>query len=146
MKPSLTAHERQAFVLALRLSRERRTREAIGEFERVLKKYPHAAKAWLLLGRLYRKCGEFGQAANAGRMAVQLRPQKELPSLLLFHSLLQARRATEAIAEAKRFLLQVEQGAICKPDTIKVYRDWIEERSPQSLLSDYLKSEGRKTR
>lgn len=139
MPRPVTTAEAQAFELAKRLKREGRIRESIDEHLRVLKIYPHVANAWLVLGRLYWEVDQYDEAVRAGQMAVQLRPKRELASLLLFHSLLSTGRVAEAIEEARRFLGQLEHGAPCEADTIAVYRMWTEEEDGDSLYAAYRK-------
>ncbi len=115
------------FDRGFQLRDEARTDEAIDAFRRALERCPWAVKGWLVLGSLYRKRREYAEAVACFQAAVALRPDKELCSLGLFHSLIDAGRYAEGAAEAARFLDEVEKGAKCPVETRQMYRDWIED-------------------
>jgi predicted Zn-dependent protease len=82
-----------------------------GELERALetlvpltKLYPDYPAVFGALGGIYHSKGDHLKAAECFRRVVQLSPTRELPSLGLFHSLLELGHVEEALSEMKRFL------------------------------------------
>lgn len=78
--------------------------EAARILEAIVKKYPKEAPLWWYLGGIYvYDLKKPRKAIPAFRQAVQLTPKSERASLGLFHSLWDANRISEALAEIKRF-------------------------------------------
>ena len=81
---------------------------SVSELEALRESYPDEIRVLIMLGGAYYENGQPVQAAACMETVVQQRPTLELSSLVLFHSLLDLGRKSDAIAEAHRFLAIAE--------------------------------------
>ena len=124
------------FVLGMEFKAAGKYVEAAQAFEEGLTDQPDYAPAWWLLGGIYWTLGDYARSIDSCRRAVELRPRNEKASIGLFQSLLDAGQVEEAIAEARRFLVELEGGASCTAQTARLYRDY--DRDGVVLAAEWL--------
>jgi len=78
--------------------------DAMEVLQPLIMKYPAHAGLWLFSGHLHKEAKEYSYAIQCFAKATTLRPDHELASLGLFHSLWKNGLQVEALQEAERFL------------------------------------------
>lgn len=122
-------------IRGVELSGAGRFEEAIEALKKGLAEQPNYAKGWWLLGGIYWQLGRYTEALTCRRHAVQLRPRNEQCSLGLFYTLLDAGLAEETVAEVRRFLGEVRNGAKCSEQTRLLCADY--DRIGPSLVVEW---------
>lgn len=72
--------------------------------EHLAEEYPDAFGVWLVLGDVQTSQSDYEAAERSFTVAISLRPESELASLAMFHTLNHLRRADDAFDEMRRFL------------------------------------------
>lgn len=83
-----------------------------GKFQMAIDKYSemlgyndrYDLGAYTMIGGVYREINDLPNAIKCLRKATLLNPKSELPSILLFHSLMDSNKRDAAFEEARRFL------------------------------------------
>jgi tetratricopeptide (TPR) repeat protein len=78
--------------------------DAAAGLEQLAARFPRHPVVVGLLGAIYHALGEYALAAKYWRIATEVSPGKEMPSLGLFHALWNLGESREAIREMLRFL------------------------------------------
>ena len=102
--PPATPEFKNLFKQAMDLKYEERFGEAAQILERLLKMNPNSASVHALLGDSLWDLGRLAEAIDSFQRAVELAPASEMPSLGLFHTLLESGDKQRAVAEMDRFL------------------------------------------
>lgn len=88
---------------AVELDQQNDTAFATQIMEAVVEEFPGLAIGHSYLGWIFSRNGRHREAIEQGRVAVQLEPESERISLLLFRALWSAGERNEALNEMKRF-------------------------------------------
>lgn len=88
---------------AVELGQQNDTAFATQIMEAVVEEFPGLAIGHSYLGWIFSRSGRHREAIEQGRVAVQMEPESERVSLLLFRALWGAGERNEALNEMKRF-------------------------------------------
>ena len=94
------------FERACRLLEQGKNKEALLIFEALSDRYPDEVQFCAKVAVIYLDSEQYDLAEAPARAAVRLKPDSDLCSRLLFHTLLRPERFEDAFEEMKRFILR----------------------------------------
>lgn len=136
MLESTPEQEPEAHKLGVAMEKEGRLKEALQAFSQLSTEddYSHLARS-LCMARVLWKLHRQEEAVEAYRQAIELKPDSEVASLGLYHTLMDCGRFDDALEEGKRFFKDTWQKPHPNPN-IEKYR--VDMLAFQGMGEEYL--------